>query len=344
MTTDSDGITFEIDGIARGESGLLEVSGRWYGVRGRRFFRPTLTVTLPDDGGEIRMLADLEHKPWAAQDGDPWRAGFPFDRELGVIASAELNVAPDITVELGAPGGEIDRGRAASRTTPPSAATGARTPVIRDNPARPRPRAPRTAEVQRLHERLAAAETATTKERARRDAVEAALEQERGTARRLQAELARLRAERELAETMQSELDTASTSLDRLRRDLRELGAERDRMRAERDEAQQALAGHRAEAERLRGQLSDAEAAVRRLTRAGSEARSAAAAPLPSGEDDTQPQPQPPRLSQTRRPSGCPSRCSPSASAGPPPGARGPERSRWVSRGGGDRGERGSLR
>ena len=173
------------------------------------------------------MLADLELKPWAAEEGDPWRAGFPYTGELGDIAAAELNVAPDISVQLGAPADGTSRSRAAARAATPSAATGARTPVIRDNPARPRPRAPRTAEVQRLHERLTAAEAATTKERMRREAADAALEQERGSARKLQAELGRLRAERELAETMQSELDTASTSLDRLRRELRELGAER---------------------------------------------------------------------------------------------------------------------
>ena len=97
--------------------------------------------------------------------------------------------------------------------------------MIRDNPARPRPRAPRTAEVQRLHERLTAAEAATARERTRREAAEAALEHERGSTRNLQAELGRLRAERDLAETMQPELDTASTSLDRLRHELRELGA-----------------------------------------------------------------------------------------------------------------------
>ncbi|HET9103184.1 MAG TPA: hypothetical protein VFN55_07490 [Solirubrobacteraceae bacterium] len=277
MTTDSDGITFEIDGIARGQSGLLEVSGRWYGVRGRRFVRPTLTVTLPEDGGEVRMLADLAHKPWAAEEGDPWRAGFAFEGEVNDVVAAELNVAPDITVQLGAPGAGTARSRAAARAASPSAATGARTPVIRDNPARPRPRVPRTAEVQRLHERLAAAEAATTKERNRREAADAALEQERGTMRKLQAELARLRAERELAETVQAELDTASASLDGLRRDLRELGSERDEIRAQRDEAQQALTVQRAETERLRGQLADAEAAVRRLTQAGREARTGAA-------------------------------------------------------------------
>ena len=40
-------------------------------------------------------------------------------------------------------------------------------------------------------------------------------------------------------------------------------------MRTDRDGAQRELAGQQAEAERLRSQLADAEAAVRRLTQAG---------------------------------------------------------------------------
>ena len=95
-------------------------------MRGRRFVRPTLTVTLKAGGGEDRVLADLEHKPWAAEDGDPWRAGFPFEGELGdTAARIELNVAPDITVELGAPAAGTSRSRAAARAAAPSAATGA---------------------------------------------------------------------------------------------------------------------------------------------------------------------------------------------------------------------------
>jgi hypothetical protein len=83
--------------------GRLELSGRWYGVQGRRFMRPSLTFRHRD--GETRLLADLEHKPWAAVNGERWLAAFPCDGELDAAADAELTVAPDLTVELPVPKG-----------------------------------------------------------------------------------------------------------------------------------------------------------------------------------------------------------------------------------------------
>jgi len=82
--------------------GRLELSGRWYGVEGRRFIRPSLTFL--HDGGETRLLADLEHKPWAAESGERWHAAFPCDAKLD-DGAAELTVAPDLTVELPIPKG-----------------------------------------------------------------------------------------------------------------------------------------------------------------------------------------------------------------------------------------------
>ena len=60
--------------------------------------RPALTVIV--DGRPVRLLADLEHKPWAAEDGEPWMAEFPFEFEGAEIQEVELTVAPDITVVL----------------------------------------------------------------------------------------------------------------------------------------------------------------------------------------------------------------------------------------------------
>jgi hypothetical protein len=85
------------------KDGRLELSGRWYGVEGRRFMRPSLTF-LRDDG-ETRLLADLEHKPWAAASGEQWHAAFPCDGELDAGVDGELSVAPDLTVELPIPKG-----------------------------------------------------------------------------------------------------------------------------------------------------------------------------------------------------------------------------------------------
>ena len=69
--------------------------------------RPSLTVMV--EGNETRLLADLADKPWAAEDGEPWRASFPIALEINGIEKAELTVAPDITIALrstpDAPGG-----------------------------------------------------------------------------------------------------------------------------------------------------------------------------------------------------------------------------------------------
>jgi hypothetical protein len=78
-----------------------QVEGRWFGVRGRRFMRPALTVVV--DGQPVRLLADLADKPWAAEDGEPWKATFPYTIEPAHSRQAELTVAPDLTITLPAP-------------------------------------------------------------------------------------------------------------------------------------------------------------------------------------------------------------------------------------------------
>lgn len=74
--------------------GRLIVSGRWSGVRGMRFVRPTLVL---DDR---QLLATLDHKPWAP-DTDPWVAAFPWDGREVDRDRLELSVAPSVTVPLG---------------------------------------------------------------------------------------------------------------------------------------------------------------------------------------------------------------------------------------------------
>lgn len=76
--------------------GQLVLRGTWSGVRGLRFVRPTLVL------GDRDVLATLEHKPWAVEAGTEWVAAFPWtDQEPPPIASAQLAVAPNITVALG---------------------------------------------------------------------------------------------------------------------------------------------------------------------------------------------------------------------------------------------------
>ena len=93
------GAAFEIDGI-ESDGGRLVVTGRWSGVRGMRFMRPTLVL------GDRQVLALLEHKPWAP-DSDPWVAAFPWDGGEVDRDAMELSVAPSVTVALGEPRAEI---------------------------------------------------------------------------------------------------------------------------------------------------------------------------------------------------------------------------------------------
>lgn len=89
------GAAFEIDAIVV-DDGRLLVSGRWSGVRGMRFMRPTLVL------GDRQVLALLDHKPWAP-DRDPWIAAFPWDGAEVDRDGMELSVAPSVTVALGEP-------------------------------------------------------------------------------------------------------------------------------------------------------------------------------------------------------------------------------------------------
>lgn len=199
--------------------GRIEVSGRWLGVRGRRFVRPTLTVTFGEDGAEQRWLAELEHKPWAAEDGELWTATFPVDVDLGSASSIELAVAPDIEIALGA--GAVQ-------------ATRARTPRAKAAPSSRRPSA-RAQDLERLTTRLAAADAALERERERRAQVEEALERHRTDGRTAAAELGRVKAELELARTVQRESEAMAAELDATRRELRAVHARYEQLAGEHD-------------------------------------------------------------------------------------------------------------
>ena len=98
--TDQGVVAFELERfVAAGTR--LEVTGRWRGVRGRRFMRPTLTIEV--DGREARALADLEHKPWAPEEDAEWTAAFDWSGEWRGVERFELAVTPDIAVYLPAP-------------------------------------------------------------------------------------------------------------------------------------------------------------------------------------------------------------------------------------------------
>jgi hypothetical protein len=96
-------VTFEVERFGWVADDRLEVAGRWFGLRGHRFLRPTLDIEV--DGHHRRLLALLEHKPWAVDDGDEWVAAFSWQGEPVHIPGAELAVGPDLTIELPAPAG-----------------------------------------------------------------------------------------------------------------------------------------------------------------------------------------------------------------------------------------------
>jgi hypothetical protein len=101
-------VTFEVERFGWVSDDRLEITGRWSGLRGHRFLRPTLDIHV--DGRHRRLLALLEHKPWVADDGDEWIAAFPWQGEPLQADGAELALGPDLAVELPPPAG----GRATS--------------------------------------------------------------------------------------------------------------------------------------------------------------------------------------------------------------------------------------
>jgi hypothetical protein len=88
------GVSFEVDRLEV-EDDTLVVSGFWTGVRGLRFVRPTL---VSDDR---RILATLEHKPWAHSDDSTWTAAFPWDGAEVDADRLTLAVSSQVSVSLG---------------------------------------------------------------------------------------------------------------------------------------------------------------------------------------------------------------------------------------------------
>src|SRR4051794_41469777 len=94
-------VAFEVERFAWTASDRLEVTGRWFGLRGHRFMRPALLVEAGDD--HRRLLALLEHKPWAADDGEPWTAAFAWDGDPRDLSAAEPAGAPSVALGLPPP-------------------------------------------------------------------------------------------------------------------------------------------------------------------------------------------------------------------------------------------------
>jgi len=271
----------------------LEVEGRWFGVRGRRFIRPVLTVQF--EGRRRRLLAMLEHKPWQADENESWIAAFPWDGPTDGVSKAELEVGA-LTVDLPPPGGSRrGRRRPEPAKVPPAAAAAAKAPPAEaPAPAKVTPaafeapraemdvrpaasRRPAFERHQQLERELAGARFELGRLRQRHDEksqqLRAAAHQ---AAERLEAQAAEAVDAAGRAEQASAE---ASHLREALRREREGQGAELERLRAADAEARaeagrqrEAAATTAAEAERLREAHAEAVAENQRLRQASRQA------------------------------------------------------------------------
>jgi len=220
-------VAFEVDSFEWTAPDTLEVRGRWFGLRGHRFLRPTLDVQVA--GQRRRMLAVLEHKPWAAEEGEEWVAAFQWTGPPARLEDAELTVSPDLAVQLPLPDGSVEE-----EGDDDEAPAGERRPARRPRTAVLEAElAAALAEVGRRDEELARVREAHS-EAARELRERARTAQE--TARRLELELTRARdqvaaseaqADTKLGE-LRKERDAAATARDRAAAEAVDMRAERD--------------------------------------------------------------------------------------------------------------------
>ena len=256
---------FELERFQWSGADRLEVEGRWFGVRGRRFVRPVLTVQVR--GRRRRLLAVLEHKPWQAEETESWIAAFPWEGSRDDVGEAELEVGA-LTVDLPPPGGsQRRRHRPASAEPAPGAAEPARAAEADQPPLTDR----RTASETRHQVERDLAGTRAELGRLRQRHEEESREL-RASVREASDEAARLREE------LQREREGRGTELDRLRESDAEARAEADRHRAEASTAAEAerqreeAAAASAELERQREEAAAASAELEQLREAASTA------------------------------------------------------------------------
>jgi hypothetical protein len=199
------GVTFEVERFEWTTDDRLSLVGRWFGLRGHRFLRPTLDVDVA--GEHRRMLADLEHKPWAAEEGAEWVAEFHWRGEPAHFDAAELTVSPDLAVNLPAPDNGI------AETDAPVSAS--RLPAQPPRTARLEAElAAAAADVERLTGELAELREAHASAEAESSTREDALERERDEAReRLAAAEADRDQNRERLDAVEAERNEARERL-----------------------------------------------------------------------------------------------------------------------------------
>jgi hypothetical protein len=280
------GVAFAVERFEWAAGDRLELVGRWSGLRGHRFLRPTLDVAV--DGERRRMLAVLDHKPWAPEEGEDWIAAFAWRGDPAHFDEAELTVSPELAVQLPAPGGTLEEGepKAAAPAAERRPARRPRTAVLEDELAgalaelgrareeQERMRATHSEAARELRERVRS-------EHARIRALEAELEQARAALATAEAGAAedadRLRDQRQAAE---AERDAAKAARDAAT-------DERDAAISARDDALQKLSA----VERERDALAEARDRARHERNAWMSRARAAAAGRPSAEARAMPKP-----------------------------------------------------
>jgi hypothetical protein len=142
-------LAFEIERFEWTGEDRLEVTGRWFGVRGLRFIRPTLHVRLGER--RRRLIALLDDKPWPPDAEGPWVASFTWEGPHDGVTAARLEVAPDVVLDLPMPGGDAAgrtlNPRPRPRPKPRKKPAAPRKPKPAKPAAKPRPFAP-TAEAE----------------------------------------------------------------------------------------------------------------------------------------------------------------------------------------------------
>ena len=304
QTTVPAGVSFEVDRFAWVD-GRLEVTGRWYGIRGRRFLRPTLDVEL--DGSPRRMLAVLEHKPWAADDGEEWVAAFEWNGDPVALAVAELAVAPELSVVLPPPTGAP--AKKARRAKPAGERLAAAPPRAQALEAA---LAEAEAEAAVARDRLAAEQKAWQQRveevealRDESDAARSAAEAERDDA--VAARDASLSERDELVSTRDAaieERDAAVAAADAARADAEKATAERDKAVREKAALETELAATARARDKARAERNEWLTRARDAT-AGQAAEVKEAAPPPASGSPVkpreQPAPAPPSASKPRK-------------------------------------------
>ena len=213
----------------------LEVAGHWRGLRGRRFVRPVLWLYHGED--RQRLVAVLDHKPWAVGEGAQWVAAFPWSGGKLEAERAELEVGTELVVQLPVPGGPVPkepqtakarqpteverlRGQLAAETKERRALQESLDKTSREAETVARVRAERDAAREEAEHARADGERLVNDEYRQRERALATTEE--ALVRQREAEAARDLAERQLgaARTSHSELEAALAATEAARADL----------------------------------------------------------------------------------------------------------------------------